>query len=93
MVIDSGEGGTQTSKLMEVCRMRNTPIITFINKLDRDGLEPLELLADIEDKLQIECAPLLGPLVWARDSRGCTIYCAGRSPRLPQVALPGLKTV
>src|SRR3972149_2935237 len=43
MVIDSGKGvESQTQKLMEVCRMRNTPIITFINKLDRDGLEPLE---------------------------------------------------
>src|SRR5690554_1128987 len=54
MVIDSGKGvEPQTEKLMEVCRMRNTPIVTFINKLDRDGLSPLDLLSDIEDKLQI----------------------------------------
>ena len=63
MVIDSAKGvEPQTEKLMEVCRLRNTPIITFINKLDRDGLEPLDIIADIEDKLQIECAPLSWPI-------------------------------
>ncbi|MEA3348746.1 MAG: GTP-binding protein, partial [Pseudomonadota bacterium] len=63
MVIDSAKGvEPQTEKLMEVCRMRNTPIITFINKMDRDGLEPLDILADIEDKLQVECAPLSWPI-------------------------------
>ena len=50
--------------------MRNTPIITFINKLDRDGLEPLEILADIEDKLQIECAPLSWPIGMGKDFKG-----------------------
>ncbi|MDH3394026.1 MAG: GTP-binding protein, partial [Desulfobulbaceae bacterium] len=54
MVIDNAKGvEAQTEKLMEVCRMRNTPVITFINKLDREGLDPLEILGDIEDKLQI----------------------------------------
>jgi len=63
MVIDSAKGvEPQTEKLMEICRMRNTPIITFINKLDRDGRPPLDLLSDIEDRLQIECAPLSWPL-------------------------------
>src|SRR5512137_1401336 len=63
MVIDSGKGvEPQTEKLMEVCRMRNTPIMTFINKLDREGLQPLELMSDIEEKLQIECAPLSWPI-------------------------------
>ena len=58
MVIDGAKGvETQTQKLMEVCRLRNTPIITFINKFDRDCLAPLDILADIEDKLQIECSP------------------------------------
>jgi peptide chain release factor 3 len=71
MVIDSAKGvEAQTAKLMEVCRMRNTPIITFINKLDRDGLEPLELLADIEEKLQIECAPLSWPIGMGKGFRG-----------------------
>ncbi len=63
MVIDSAKGvETQTKKLMEVCRMRNTPIITFINKLDREGKPPLDLLSDIEDTLQIECAPMTWPI-------------------------------
>ena len=71
MVIDSGKGvETQTRKLMEVCRMRNTPIITFVNKLDRDGLEPLALLEDIEDKLQIECAPLSWPIGMGKGFKG-----------------------
>ncbi len=71
MVIDSAKGvEAQTEKLMEVCRMRNTPIITFINKLDRDGLDPLEILADIEEKLQIECAPLSWPIGMGKEFKG-----------------------
>ncbi len=71
MVIDSAKGvEPQTEKLMEVCRMRNTPIITFINKMDRDGLEPLDILADIEDKLQVECAPLSWPIGMGSSFKG-----------------------
>ncbi|MFZ7110132.1 MAG: peptide chain release factor 3 [Desulfatiglandales bacterium] len=71
MVIDSGKGvEPQTEKLMEVCRMRNTPIMTFINKLDRDGLPPLEVLADIEDKLQIECVPMSWPIGMGKSFKG-----------------------
>ncbi|HQI00514.1 MAG TPA: peptide chain release factor 3 [Deltaproteobacteria bacterium] len=71
MVIDSAKGvEPQTEKLMEVCRMRNTPIMTFINKLDRDGLPPLDLLSDIEDKLQIECVPLSWPIGMGRGFLG-----------------------
>ncbi len=71
MVIDGARGvETQTQKLMEVCRLRNTPIITFINKLDRDCLAPLDILADIEDKLQIECAPLSWPIGMGKRFRG-----------------------
>ena len=63
MVIDSAKGvEPQTEKLMEVCRMRNTPIITFINKLDRDGLAPFDILDEIENKLQVECTPLSWPI-------------------------------
>ena len=63
MVVDAAKGvEAQTIKLLEVCRLRDTPIITFINKLDRDGLSPLEVIADIEEKLQIECAPLSWPI-------------------------------
>ncbi|HOY66691.1 MAG TPA: peptide chain release factor 3 [Candidatus Ozemobacteraceae bacterium] len=71
MVIDSAKGvETQTKKLMEVCRMRNTPIITFINKLDREGRSPLDLLQDIEDTLQIECTPLSWPIGMGKSFRG-----------------------
>jgi len=71
MVIDSAKGvETQTEKLMEVCRMRNTPLITFINKLDREGMSPLDLMADIEEKLQIECAPLSWPIGMGKTFKG-----------------------
>ncbi|HXH71715.1 MAG TPA: peptide chain release factor 3 [Mariprofundaceae bacterium] len=71
MVIDSGKGvEPQTEKLMEVCRMRNTPIVTFINKLDREGLEPLDILAEIEEKLQIECTPMTWPIGMGKSFKG-----------------------
>jgi peptide chain release factor 3 len=71
MVIDSGKGvETQTRKLMEVCRLRNTPIMTFINKLDREGLSPLHLLSDIEETLQIECVPMTWPIGMGKSFRG-----------------------
>ena len=71
MVIDSAKGvEPQTEKLMEVCRMRNTPIMTFINKLDREGLNPLEVIADIEDKLQIECIPMTWPIGMGKGFKG-----------------------
>lgn len=71
MVIDSGKGvEPQTEKLMEVCRMRNTPIVTFVNKLDREGLEPLEVLTDIENKLQIECTPMSWPIGMGKSFKG-----------------------
>ncbi len=71
MVIDSVKGvEPQTRKLMEVCRMRNTPILTFINKLDREGMPPLDVLADIEDSLQIECAPLSWPIGMGKRFKG-----------------------
>jgi peptide chain release factor 3 len=71
MVIDNAKGvEAQTEKLMEVCRMRNTPVITFINKLDREGMEPLDILAEIEEKLQIECTPLSWPIGMGKSFRG-----------------------
>ena len=88
MVIDSAKGvEPQTEKLMEVCRMRNTPIITFINKLDREGLPPLDLLSDIEEKLQIECVPLSWPIgmgkrfkgVYNRHHQGLHLFTPGQS--------------
>ena len=71
MVIDSSKGvEPQTEKLMEVCRMRNTPIITFINKLDREGIAPIDILDDIEEKLQVECAPLSWPVGMGKRFKG-----------------------
>ena len=56
MVIDCAKGVEQrTIKLMEVCRLRDTPIMTFINKLDREGREPIDLLDEIESVLDIQC--------------------------------------
>lgn len=71
MIIDNAKGvEAQTEKLMEVCRMRNTPIMTFVNKLDRDGMDPLDIMAEIEDKLQIECAPLSWPIGMGKRFKG-----------------------
>jgi len=71
MVIDAANGvEAQTIKLLEVCRLRNTPIITFINKLDREVREPFELLSEIEDVLGIECAPVTWPLGMAKNFGG-----------------------
>ncbi len=63
MVIDGAKGvEDRTVKLMEVCRMRDTPILTFINKLDRDIRNPIEVLDEIESVLKISCAPINWPL-------------------------------
>ena len=71
MVIDCAKGVEErTIKLMEVCRLRDTPIMTFINKLDRDGREPLALLDEIEKVLGIGCAPVTWPIGMGRDLRG-----------------------
>ncbi len=71
MVIDAAKGVEErTVKLMEVCRMRATPIITFVNKLDREIREPVELLDEIESVLGIRCAPLTWPIGAGRDFRG-----------------------
>jgi peptide chain release factor 3 len=71
MVIDCAKGVEErTIKLMEVCRLRDTPIMTFINKLDRDGREPLDLLDEIEKVLKITCAPVTWPIGMGRELRG-----------------------
>ncbi|HEU4617701.1 MAG TPA: peptide chain release factor 3 [Gammaproteobacteria bacterium] len=71
MVIDAAKGvEARTIKLMEVCRLRTTPIMSFINKFDRDGREPLELLDEIESVLKIECAPVTWPIGMGREFRG-----------------------
>ncbi len=71
MVIDCAKGVEErTVKLMEVCRLRDTPIMTFINKLDRDGRAPLELLDEIERILRIQTAPVTWPIGMGRDLKG-----------------------
>lgn len=71
MMIDSAKGvEPQTIKLMEVCRMRDTPIVTFMNKLDRDGLDPFELLDNVEKILNIDCVPLTWPIGMGKEFRG-----------------------
>jgi peptide chain release factor 3 len=71
MVIDCAKGVEErTIKLMDVCRLRDTPIMTFVNKLDRDGRAPIELLDEIESVLRIECAPITWPIGMGRDLLG-----------------------
>ena len=71
MVIDCAKGVEQrTIKLMEVCRLRNTPIFTFINKLDREGREPIELLDEVEQILKIDCAPITWPIGMGKRLKG-----------------------
>ena len=63
IVVDSAKGvEAQTRKLMEVCRMRNTPVIIFINKMDREGRDPFDLLDELEEELQIKVRPLSWPI-------------------------------
>ncbi len=72
MVLDSAKGiETQTKKLFEVCRLRDVPIITFINKLDREGLDPFCLLDDIEKTLAMEVTPASWPIGMGKDFLGC----------------------
>lgn len=63
IVVDSAKGvEAQTRKLMEVCRMRKTPVIIFINKMDREGKDPFDLLDELEEELQIKVRPLSWPI-------------------------------
>ncbi len=63
IVVDSAKGvEAQTRKLMEVCRMRNTPVIIFVNKMDREGRDPFDILDELESELQIKTCPLSWPI-------------------------------
>lgn len=100
MVIDCAKGVEQrTIKLMEVCRLRDTPIMTFINKLDRDGREPIDLLDEIESVLQIQCSPITWPIGMGRSLIGVyhllqdRIYLyenVGRQKKSGQTIIDGL---
>ena len=71
MVIDAAKGvEDRTIKLMEVCRMRDTPIFTFINKMDRDTKSPMELLDEVESVLKIKCAPMTWPIGMGKYFKG-----------------------
>ncbi len=71
LVVDSVKGvEEQTEKLMNVCRMRNTPVIIFVNKLDREGMPPFELMDELERKLDINVHPLTWPIGMGKGFRG-----------------------
>lgn len=71
MVIDVAKGVEErTIKLMEVCRLRDTPIYTFINKLDREGRDPIELMDEVEEILKIPCAPVTWPVGMGKGLKG-----------------------
>lgn len=100
MVLDAAKGvEARTIKLLEVCRLRNIPIITFINKMDREAKEPLTLLDEIEKTLRIRCAPVTWPLGMGKEFKGIyhllddTVYLfdAGKGDRIrPDQTIKGL---
>lgn len=72
MVIDAAKGiESQTRKLFEVCRLRDIPIITFINKVDREGLDPFELIDEIESSLALDASPMMWPVGMGGQFHGC----------------------
>ena len=78
MVLDAAKGvEPRTLKLVEVCRLRDIPILTFINKMDREGLEPEELLDDIQDKLALDVAPMQWPVGSGRRFKGVAEISSG----------------
>ncbi|MDQ3511108.1 MAG: peptide chain release factor 3 [Pseudomonadota bacterium] len=78
MVIDVAKGVEErTIKLMEVCRLRDTPIMTFINKLDREGKNPIDLLDEVESVLGIQCAPITWPIGMGQRLRGVVHLVSG----------------
>lgn len=71
MVIDIAKGVEQrTIKLMDVCRLRTTPIMTFVNKMDREGRDPIEVMDEVESVLDILCAPMTWPIGSGKQFRG-----------------------
>lgn len=71
MVIDAVKGVEErTIKLLEICRMRNMPIMTFVNKLDRESRDPLDLISEIESVLNIDCAPITWPIGMGKQFKG-----------------------
>ncbi|MBV5311456.1 peptide chain release factor 3 [Chromatium okenii] len=80
MVIDVAKGVEErTIKLMEVCRLRNTPILTFVNKLDREGRDAVEVLDEIENILKIKCSPVTWPIGMGKRFKGVFDLRSGRT--------------
>jgi peptide chain release factor 3 len=78
MVIDAAKGiEKQTLKLFEICRLRSIPIITLVNKIDREGREPLEILDEIADTLALDVAPLNWPIGMGVDYKACIDLTSG----------------
>jgi len=72
MVLDAAKGiETQTRKLFEVCRLRDMPILTFINKMDREARDPFDLLDEVEQQLALDVAPVTWPIGMGRNFKGC----------------------
>jgi peptide chain release factor 3 len=72
MVIDAAKGiEAQTRKLFEVCRLRDVPIMTFINKMDREARDPFDLMSEIEQTLALDVTPASWPIGMGRDFKGC----------------------
>ncbi|MBN2804232.1 MAG: peptide chain release factor 3 [Deltaproteobacteria bacterium] len=71
MVIDSSKGvEKQTQKLLEVCRLKKTPVITMMNKMDLEGIDPLDLVDNLEKELGMECVPITWPIGKGREFKG-----------------------
>lgn len=94
MVIDAAKGvEARTIKLLEICRMRNIPILTFINKMDRDTREPIELLDEIESTLNIKCSPITWPMGMGKYFKGVYhlldnmlyLYQAGKNDQVQNI--------
>jgi peptide chain release factor 3 len=94
MMIDSAKGvEAQTIKLMEVCRLRDTPIVTFMNKFDRESMDPFELLDNLESILSIQCIPMTWPIgngvdfkgVYDRASQEIRLFADDNDPMNPEV--------
>ncbi|MCB8889882.1 MULTISPECIES: peptide chain release factor 3 [Halomonadaceae] len=92
MVIDGAKGvEDRTIKLMEVCRLRTTPILTFVNKMDRDIRDPIEVMDEVETVLNIQCAPMTWPIGMGRHFKGVYhlyndeihLYTQGQGSRIP----------
>ncbi|GER06443.1 hypothetical protein JCM17843_07530 [Kordiimonadales bacterium JCM 17843] len=100
MVLDAAKGiEAQTYKLFEVCRLRDMPVVTFINKMDREALDAFDLLDEIEQKLALDVTPATWPIGMGRDFKGCydlindrliLMQAADKNIRSEGIALEGL---